>query len=162
MANVKVEKPLNPLVKVWPRWTTILVSPLLYGMIIPLVLLDLCLELYHRLVFPVIGVPMVPRRDYIKMDRHRLPYLSPILKLACAYCGYANGLIQYTARIAGDTEHYFCPIKHQASAGFHAPPHHDTFVAYGDEAGWRKRWYGSRDRQNQGLDIPINKKEEHR
>ena len=145
MANERAAKPPNSQVKVWPRWTTVLVSPLLYGMIIPLVFLDLCLELYHRLVFPVIGIPMVPRRDYIKMDRHRLPYLPPILKLACAYCAYANGLIQYTARIAGDTERYFCPIKHQASAGFHVPPHHDTFVAYGDEAGWRERWYGNRD-----------------
>lgn len=142
MPDVKIEHPLplNLPVRGWPKWTTIAASPILYAMILPLLVLDVCLELFHRLVFPVIGVPLVPRRAYIKIDRHRLPYLSPILKLACMYCGYANGLIQYAARIAGDTERYFCPIKHQAMTGFHPPPHHRGFAEYGDEAGWRARW----------------------
>jgi hypothetical protein len=142
MGAVRPVQPLSPdpAAPPWPRWTTILVSPLLYAMIIPLVLLDLSLELYHRLVFPVIGLPAVPRRSYIRVDRHRLPYLSPVLKLACAYCGYANGVIQYAARIAGDTERYFCPIKHRPSKDFQGPPHHAGFAEYGDEAGWRQRW----------------------
>jgi hypothetical protein len=109
-------------------------------MIVPLVLLDIFLELYHRIAFPILGIPTVPRRRYIKIDRHLLPYLPAIVKLACVYCGYANGLLQYAARIAGDTERYFCPIKHQASAEFDQPPHHRHFAEYGDAQGFRRLW----------------------
>ncbi len=129
-----------PVVKLSPRWTTLLASPLLYAMVVPLVLLDISLECYHRLAFPILGIPTVPRGRYIKLDRHLLPYLPAILKVACAYCGYANGLIQYAARIAGDTELYFCPIKHQAAADFYQPPHHRGFADYGDAEGFRNLW----------------------
>ncbi|WP_447974635.1 hypothetical protein [Nitrospira sp. Kam-Ns4a] len=121
-----------------PSWRTVLAAPLLYAMIVPLVMLDLSLELYHRAVFRLLGIPFVRRRDYIRIDRHRLPYLSAVQKLACAYCGYANGLLQYAARIAGETEAYFCPSKHQATEGFHPPPHHERFAEYGDAGGFRR------------------------
>lgn len=115
-----------------PSCRTLLVSPLLYIMVIPLVFLDICLELYHRLVFPILKIPLVRRGAYIKIDRHRLPFLSPVLKLACAYCGYANGLLHYAVRIAGETEAYFCPSKHLMTPGFQPPPHHRNFAEYGD------------------------------
>lgn len=127
-------------VKVTPEWTTVVASPLLYGMFVPMVFLDLCLETYHRLTFPLFGIPTVHRGDYIKMDRHLLPYLPVILKIACAYCGYANGLFHFALRIAGDTEAYFCPIKHQASPTFQAPPHQKNFAEYGDAEAFRHRW----------------------
>ena len=118
----------------WPPWTTILASPILYGMVIPLVFFDLCLEVFHRLVFPVLGIPIVHRCQYIQIDRHRLNFLPLVLKLACAYCGYANGLLQYAVRIAGDTEAYFCPSKHHPTPDFHAPLHHQHFAEL------RRRW----------------------
>jgi hypothetical protein len=131
-------------VRVSPKWTTIVAAPVLYVMIIPLVFFDLSLEFYHRLAFPLLGIPMVRRREYVKLDRHRLPYLPAVLKLACMYCSYANGLIQYAARIAGETETYFCPIKHQAATEFHPPPHHRDFVEYGDAEAFRRRYQGLR------------------
>jgi len=145
-----MNRPLRP----WPHWRTLLVSPLLYAMFAPLVLLDGCLEVYHRVAFPILGIQTVRRRHYIKIDRYRLPYLPPILKLACACCGYANGLLQYAAKIAGETEHHFCPIKHQPSAEFQAPPHHAAFEEYGDEIGWRQRWLSPRSR-NPRRSIPV-------
>lgn len=142
MAKAKshAEAPVGVCVKVRPEWTTVVASPLLYGMFVPMVFLDLCLETYHRLIFPLLGIPAAPRWDYIKMDRHLLPYLPAILKIACAYCGYANGLFHYAMRIAGDTEAYFCPIKHLASPTFHPPPHHRNFAEYGDAEAFRHRW----------------------
>lgn len=136
----QTDAPVVVRVKVRPEWTTVAASPLLYGMIVPIVFLDLCLETYHRLTFPLFGIPTVHRGDYIKMDRHLLDYLPLILKLACAYCGYANGLFHFALRIAGDTEAYFCPIKHQASATFHPPPHQKGFAEYGDAETFRHRW----------------------
>ncbi len=122
-------------------WRVIVASPVLYGMLIPLAFLDLCLTLYHWTVFPLLHIPRVRRSTYIRLDRHRLAYLPWIVKLTCTYCGYANGLLQYAARLAGDTEAFFCPIKHQQRAQkFHAPPHHAGFAEYGDAQGAQARY----------------------
>ncbi len=111
----------------------VLASPILYGIFVPLVLLDLSLTIYHWTVFPLLHIPMVQRKSYIRLDRHRLSYLPWIVKLTCSYFGYANGLLQYAVRLAGDTEAYFCPLKHQARIGeFHPAPHHVGFADYGD------------------------------
>ncbi len=126
----------------WPTWRTIAASPMLYAMIVPLAFLDLFLELYHRTVFPLLGIPPVQRKQYILIDRHRMSFLPVVLKVACAYCGYANGLLQYAVRIAGETERYFCPSKHQAFPGFQPPPHHETFSEYGDAKGFSQRFHG--------------------
>jgi hypothetical protein len=53
------------------------------------------------------------------------------------YCGYANGLLHYASAIAGETEKYFCGIKHQSDPNFIEPPHHKNFVKYGDEEAFR-------------------------
>ena len=116
-------------------WRVVLASPILYGIFIPLVLLDLSLTIYHWTVFPLLHIPMVQRKAYIRLDRHRLSYLPWIVKLTCSYCGYANGLLQYAVRLAGDTEAYFCPLKHQERIGeFHPAPHHVRFADYGDSS----------------------------
>ncbi|MBI2426959.1 MAG: hypothetical protein HYV34_03855 [Candidatus Kerfeldbacteria bacterium] len=111
----------------------LLSAPFIYVQIVPLVILDLGLTIYHEMCFPLYGIPKVKRSEYIKIDRQKLGYLDWMQKLNCAYCGYANGLIMYAQRIAGDTERYWCPIKHKNDPKhFHAPPHHRAFAEYGD------------------------------
>ena len=134
-------QPVDMIQLTWPAWTTLLASPILYGMIVPLLFLDLCLEMYHRIVFPLLGLPLVERHEYLKIDRHRLVFLPFILKLACMYCGYGNGLLQYAVRIAGDTERYFCQSKHQPTPGFHEPPQHQNFAEFGDADGFEARFF---------------------
>ncbi len=136
----------SPLV-VWRPLTlrVILLSPILYGMVIPLVFLDLCLTLYHWTAFPFLKIPLVKRASYIQLDRHRLAFLPPILKLTCAYCGYANGLLQYAVRLAGETEAYFCPMKHQGKRDFYPPLHHRYFAEYGDPQGFQQRYFQNPD-----------------
>jgi hypothetical protein len=125
-------------------WRVIVASPVLYGMLIPLAFLDLCLTLYHWTAFPLLRIPRIRRSAYIRLDRHRLPYLPWIVKLTCTYCGYANGLLQYAARLAGDTEAFFCPIKHQQrSQTFHPPSHHSGFAEFGDVQGAQTRYQQS-------------------
>lgn len=133
-------QPHERIVLTWPTWRTMVSSPIMHAMIVPLLLFDLCLEIFHRTVFPILGIPLVHRREYIRFDRHRLPYLPWILKLACSYCSYANGVIQYAGRIAGETEWHFCPSKHQTSPGFHPPSHHQHFAEYGDREEFHKRF----------------------
>jgi hypothetical protein len=79
-----------------PTLKTFLALPFLYGMCVPLAFLDLAVSLYHYTVFPFFGIKRISRKRYIPIDRHRLSYLPWVLKLGCAYCGYANGLLQYT------------------------------------------------------------------
>lgn len=116
----------------------ILVSPVIYSLIIPLVLLDLFVVIYQAICFRVYGIVRVPRSDYVVIDRHHLAYLNPLEKLNCLYCGYGNGVLAFAREIAARTEQYWCPIKHSRPV---ASPHsHYTyFVDYGDAEGYRKR-----------------------
>ena len=108
-------------------------APIIYALIVPFVLLDLCVSLYQTLCFPAYGIPRVRRRDYLTIDRHHLEYLHWLQKMNCVYCGYINGLIAYTAEIAGRTEAFWCPIKHAARAAA-SHRHYNQFMDYGDGA----------------------------
>ncbi len=113
----------------------VLSAPVIYSMIVPFVILDLFVTVYHAICFPIYGIPKVRRRDHIRIDRHHLAYLNGMQKLNCVYCGYANGLISYVREIAGRTEAYWCPIKHADRVdGRH--DHYHEFLEYGDGEGW--------------------------
>jgi hypothetical protein len=104
--------------------------PFIYMMIVPSVIFDIFLEVYHNVCFRLYGIDIVPRENYIKIDRHNLNKLNPMQKINCAYCGYVNGLMAYGTKIAGETEKYWCGIKHDATEGFVAPDHHKDFDEY--------------------------------
>ncbi|MBU1202555.1 hypothetical protein KKH39_00695 [Patescibacteria group bacterium] len=110
----------------------ILSIPFIYALLFPLILLDIFIELYHRVCFPLYDIPLVPREAYIKIDRQKLDYLEPIQKINCMYCGYANGLLRYATVIAAETEAYWCGIQHQKNSIFIVPKHQEKFVPYDD------------------------------
>lgn len=114
--------------------------PFIFGMLVPLIFLDLCLELYHRVSFWCYKIPYIERAQYVRIDRHKLSYLRWFEKVFCLYCGYANGLLPYAAAIAARTETYWCPIRHKEGAPFVPPAHHAEFVPYGDEQALRSRY----------------------
>jgi hypothetical protein len=112
--------------------------PFIYGMIVPLLLLDVCLGLYQLVCFPLYGIPRVRRRDYFVLDHHRLPYLNPIEKLHCGYCSYANGLLAYARELTARTEQYWCPIKHARPVrGAH--DRYASFLDFGDPTDFHAR-----------------------
>lgn len=121
-------------------WRHLLAGPLIWLMIIPLVILDFFLKMYHQICFRLYRIPLVPRQNYIRIDRQKLAYLGPVDKLFCMYCGYANGLVHYASVIAGETEKYWCAIKHAKYPGFVPPAHHKDFLEYGDEAAYREKY----------------------
>lgn len=106
--------------------------PFIYAMLLPFIVLDIFLELYHRICFALYKLPYVQRSDYIRIDRHKLSYLRWFEKINCLYCGYANGLLHYAGVIAGKTEEYWCGIKHKKGDHFVAPQHHKDFLPYND------------------------------
>lgn len=111
----------------------LLSGPIIYFMGAPLVLLDVFLTFYQYTVFSLLSIPRIKRSQYIRIDRYKLSYLTPWEKINCTYCGYANGLIMYAMRIAGETERYWCGIKHKDDPLFTPPPHHEFFLPYGEE-----------------------------
>lgn len=114
-----------------------LTAPVIYALIVPLVLLDLCVTLYQAVCFPVYGIKKVRRSDYLAIDRHQLAYLNWLQKLNCVYCGYANGVIGYVREIGARTEEHWCPIKH-ARRIEEPHGHYGRFVEYADGEGFRE------------------------
>jgi len=123
---------------------TILSAPVIYAMIVPAMLMDLCLWIYQTVCFPVYKIPKVKRSDHIVLDRHYLKYLNVLERLNCDYCSYFNGLSSYAMEIAGRTEQYWCPIKHASGkAQRHSRSH--FFVDYGDAEAYRAKLMEIRD-----------------
>jgi hypothetical protein len=120
------------------RPQAVLSLPFIYGMALPLLLLDLSFALYQATSFPLYGIAKVRRRDYFVLDRARLPYLNPIEKVHCFYCSYANGLIAYVREITARTEQYWCPIKHEREpVGAH--DRYGGFIEYGNAGDFAAR-----------------------
>lgn len=125
----------------YEKFRTLISTPILLAMIVPIVFFDICIEIYHRICFPLYGIPYVKRSQYIRVtDREKLPYLTWYEKFACAYCGYANGWFHYASVITGKTESYFCAIAHLEVRGYIPSEHEKSFVKFGDEAALRRRY----------------------
>jgi hypothetical protein len=128
---------------VW-RWLVsnrpqnLLTGPIIYAMVLPLAMVDLCVSFYQWACFPIYGIAKVRRRDYFVFDRHHLQYLNFVEKFHCTYCEYANGLMAYLREILARTEQYFCPIKHAHKIlGTHG--RYPRFLAYGDAQDYEAR-----------------------
>jgi len=120
------------------RPQNLVTGPLIYGMIIPLLMLDACVSFYQWACFPIYGIAKVRRADYLVFDRRHLVYLNFIEKFHCTYCEYGNGLMAYMAEILARTEQYFCPIKHARKIlGTHS--RYNRFLAYGDAEAYEAR-----------------------
>ena len=72
---------------------TVLTAPVIYSLIVPFAFVDLWVSVYQRICFPVYGIPLVRRRGFIVLDRHKLGYLNGIEKANCEFCAYCNGVV---------------------------------------------------------------------
>lgn len=102
----------------------VLSAPFIWSGIILIPIADLWFEIYHRVAFPLYGIPYIDRSKYIRLDRHELSKLSMFEKINCLYCGYVNGWLSYAVAIAGETENYWCAIVHKKAHGYIEPEHH--------------------------------------
>ena len=115
------------------RPQNLITGPVIYSMIMPLAIVDLCVSFYQATCFPIYRIDKVRRADYIVFDRQQLEYLNFIEKFHCTYCAYGTGLIAYIGEIVARTEQYFCPIKHARKIlGTHS--RYAGFLDYGDAA----------------------------
>lgn len=120
------------------RFFVAITAPLIYGCVIPFLLLDLFVTSYQAFSFPIYGIPKVRRSDYLMFDRGKLCYLNLLERLNCQYCAYANGLLAYVVEVAARTEQHWCPIKH---AHKNLAPHsrYSHFLPYGNANVYRER-----------------------
>lgn len=125
-------------------------APIIYGMVIPVIILDILLFIYQETVFRIFKFKFIKRSDYIRFDHHYLGYLNPIEKLNCLYCSYVNGLMLYASAIAGRTELYFCPIKHANKVAFEHI-FYEKFFSYGDEKEYQKKLKELRENSQKNL-----------
>ena len=115
--------------------------PLIWSLIIPLIISDIRIEIYHRVFFPLYQKPYVKRGNYIQIrDRAKLPYLNIFQKAYCMYCGYANGVFRYWVQIAGETEQYWCGIQHEKRKDFVTEEHQKDFAQYEDKNEFLKKY----------------------
>ncbi|MCX7185197.1 MAG: hypothetical protein NTW90_08230 [Nitrosospira sp.] len=120
------------------RPQNLITGPVIYLMILPLLILDLCVSFYQAVCFPIYKIVKVRRADYIVFDRQHLGYLNWIEKFHCSYCAYGTGLVAYIREILARTEQYFCPIKHARKIlGTHA--RYARFLDYGDAPDYEAR-----------------------
>lgn len=120
------------------RPQNLITGPIIYGMIIPLLMIDLFVSFYQAVCFPIYQIEKVKRGDYIVLDRQHLDYLNFIEKFHCTYCAYGAGLIAYLSEILARTEQYFCPIKHARKVlGTHA--RYANFLPYGAAADYEAK-----------------------
>ncbi len=113
-------------------------APVIYGLVLPLLLVDLSVMLYQQICFSLWDVAKVKRSDYWVMDRGQLAYLNLIEKINCVYCSYANGLAAYIREVASRTEQYWCPIKH-ARRIRQPHPRYWQYSDFGDAESYRSQ-----------------------
>lgn len=119
------------------RPINLMTGPIIYSMIVPMLILDVCISFYQLTCFPIYEIKLVKRRDYISFDRHHLHYLNWIEKFHCSYCAYGAGLLAYITEIVARTEQYFCPIKHARKVmGTHS--RYIKFLDYGDAKNYQE------------------------
>jgi|GEM_PF-1052475 len=112
----------------WLKLRYILSAPVIYAMIVPLLFIDLSVSIYQAICFRLWKVPQVKRSQHVVIDRHRLEYLNPFERIHCAYCGYANGVFSYARMVAGETERFWCPVKHESDV----PVPHNFYLEFSD------------------------------
>ena len=126
------------------RVRSVLSVPFIYGMILPIMFIDITITLYQHICFRLYDIRRVKRGDYIVLDRHQLSYLNGIEKFNCIYCGYGNGVIAYAREIIARTEQYWCPIKHARKVvGTHK--RYNKFLGFGELDDYRAKIIKLRD-----------------
>ena len=118
----------------------ILSIPFIWGMLFFFIAFDVALEIYHQICFRLYKIPLVNRKKYVKIDRHKLKYLSFLDKMRCVYCGYGNGILAYAVKVTGETEKYWCGIKHEKDKKFAEPKHQKNFAEFGDNADFEQKY----------------------
>jgi hypothetical protein len=142
--HIKLWKHKDKRVKLRINWKYLISTPFIYGMIVPSLIFNICIEIYHQVCFRIYGIPLVDPKEYFVYDRQLFEMLTRWERLNCWYCSYVNNLIRYSLEIGGRTERYWCPIKYYRRID---NPHsqYTKFVCEDDSDKMREKWKELRD-----------------
>lgn len=86
----------------------ILVLPFALAMIIPFLLFDFCISLYHRIAFGICGMKRVKRKPNFKIDQQKIALLDRKERFFAVLILYASGVISYSKKIIAESDQYWC------------------------------------------------------
>lgn len=89
----------------------IFVLPFALAMLVPLLFFDLCLSIYHRIVFGICKMKRVNRKAHFKIDQMKVAQLGKLERFFAVYIIYAKGLMSFASKIASESEDYWCQPK---------------------------------------------------
>jgi len=119
------------------RWPLVFTAPFIYGMVIPLLFIDICTTIYQSVCFPIYGIPKVSRKKYVSA-KHRGMGTRLLDRFHCAYCTYANSVAAYLRAVLIETEKYWCPIKYTLRSGVKVPHPQTGYAEEGDVEGLKE------------------------
>jgi hypothetical protein len=125
------------------KFSYIITIPFIYSLFFPAIILNIFIEVYQRISFPIYGIPIVKFSNYVKTDRVKLCHLNWFEKFNCFYCDYFNSFVAYAREVGGRTEKYWCPIKN-ATRREHQHKHYDDFFDYSDGGSYHENLEGVR------------------
>ncbi|MCH9634735.1 MAG: hypothetical protein S4CHLAM7_14960 [Chlamydiae bacterium] len=86
----------------------IFVLPFAIAMIVPFIVFDLCISIYHRIAFTICGMKRVKRKPNFKIDEHKIALLNKKERFFAVLILYASGVINYAKKIISESEQYWC------------------------------------------------------
>ena len=86
----------------------IFVLPFALVMLVPLLIFDFCLSVFHRIVFALCKMKRVNRAAHFKLDQMKIAQLGKLSRLFAIYIYYARGLMSYAGKIAAECDQYWC------------------------------------------------------
>ena len=89
----------------------ILALPFAIAFLIPLVVYDLFLSLFHRIVFGLCKIKKVNRKSHFKVDQMKIAQLSKMQRFYAIYILYLRGLMNFGAKIAQECEYHWCQVR---------------------------------------------------
>lgn len=114
--------------------------PFIWGILPCLFVMDIIMEIYHRVCFSLYSLDYIKRSSYIRVDRQKISFLKNWQKVNCMYCGYATGLFSYWVAIAAQTEKYWCGIQHKKSKDFITPKYQKDFALYNNKKDFDQKY----------------------
>lgn len=89
----------------------IIVFPFALAFLVPLVFFDICLSLFHRIIFGISKIKRVNRKAFFKVDQMKIAQLSKIQRFYAIYILYLKGLMSFGVKIAQESEQYWCQVR---------------------------------------------------
>lgn len=89
----------------------IFVMPFAVAFLLPVMVFDMCLSLFHRIIFGICGMKKVNRKSHFKVDQMKIAQLSKMQRFYAIYLLYLKGIMSFGLKIAQESEQYWCHVR---------------------------------------------------